>query len=541
MKFINSVENGITKVILDIEASTFKSYKFDLRDTICEFEGTRDFDFTIVNEFLDSQDEITRRHIARTLINMRRCIANSYHDDQAADKCICELSKFMKDLIGNLPMIPTGNLFEDLYNFSAKYTTSGKADSHANSRQMLVAASLLSALCVMIIHDFKTHFTDVSEPLQILYTIFEEAIRDCDVDGAKEFVEENRILVSKMDDDTASWVIESIYINDCMLRKHTPLLPMDVYVVENYTQRILSSKMYFANKRIKEMKEINKAEEQQRMENNKVSVNPLTDDEIKEFNTEVENNCLLPIRNGLKDALDAILLTVNYFYRHFPSDSGYPDLSTDDLIDSISTAVSTAMLKVDEMDAAELTKIAEHTNYAYDAFKLVEEYIPDGLLFRNYQPYVKGMNFPHERYLRKVVDILSILRIPAMQYEGSDIGYVTSIHLKNRLAEYLGGKSVFDCLPGDYGYTVYRNTPVGRPYDFIYPTAMSTLRLWADANLDDNSKDKFLLFLEKHELDVLYQFKSLHEKQLHNPLTKLDYEDTCTFFYRWFLKEQTTK
>ena len=270
------------------------------------------------------------------------------------------------------------------------------------------------------------------------------------------------------------------------------------------------------------------------------SVTSLTDDELKEFNKEIENNYLLPIRNGLKDALNTILLTVNYFYCHFPSDSGYPDLSTDDLIDSISTAVSTAMLKVDEMDAAELTKIAEHTNYAYDAFKLVEEYIPKGVLSQGYQPIVPGMNFPHEGYLRKVVDILSILRIPAMQYEGSDIGYVTSIHLKNRLAEYPGGKGVFDCLPGDYGYTVYRNTPVGRPYDFIYPTAMSTLRLWADANLDDNSKDKFLLFLVKHELDVLYQFKSLHEKQLHNPLTKLDYEDTCTFFYRWFLKEQAS-
>ena len=248
-------------------------------------------------------------------------------------------------------------------------------------------------------------------------------------------------------------------------------------------------------------------------------VTQLTDDEIKDFNTEVEHRCFLPIRNGLKDALDVILVAVNYFYRHFPSDAGYPDLSTDVLLDSISTAVSTVMLKVDEMDTTELAKIAEHTNYAYDAFKLVEEYIPKGVLSQGYQPYVKGMNFPHEGYLRKVVDILSILRIPAMQYEGSDIGYVTSIHLKNRLAEYPGGKSVFDCLPGDYGYTVYRNTPVGRPYDFIYPTAMSTLRLWADANLDDNSKDKFLLFLVKHELDVLYQFRSLHEKQLHNPLT----------------------
>ena len=270
------------------------------------------------------------------------------------------------------------------------------------------------------------------------------------------------------------------------------------------------------------------------------SVTSLTDDELKEFNKEIENNYLLPIRNGLKDALDAILLTVNYFYRHFPSDTGYPDFSTDDLIDSISTAVSTAMLKVDEMDATELTKIAEHTNYVYDAFKLVEEYIPKGVLSQGYQPIVPGMNFPHEGYLRKVVDILNILCSPAMQYKGSDIGYITATHLKNILAKFPGGNAITCTIPGDYGYTVYRNTPVGRPYDFIYPTAMSTLRLWADANLDDTSKDKFLLFLVKHELDVLYQFKSLHEKQLYNPRTKFDYEDTCTFFYRWFLKEQAS-
>ena len=270
------------------------------------------------------------------------------------------------------------------------------------------------------------------------------------------------------------------------------------------------------------------------------SVTPLTDEELKKFNTEAEYKCFLPIRKGIKDVLDVILITVKYYYRHISLGNEHPDFSADALTDSITKTITAVMHHVDEMDAAELTKIAEHTNYAYDAFKLVEEYIPKGVLSQGYQPIVPGMNFPHEGYLRKVVDILSILRIPAMQYEGSDIGYVTSIHLKNRLAEYPGGKGVFDCLPGDYGYTVYRNTPVGRPYDFIYPTAMSTLRLWADANLDDNSKDKFLLFLVKHELDVLYQFKSLHEKQLHNPLTKLDYEDTCTFFYRWFLKEQAS-
>lgn len=254
MEFINIVDDGITAVILDLNSLHLPEREIEWQEMVCKFEGTHDFDFTIINKFLASLDKATLIYIARTLINMRRCIANHENDDPAADKCVGKLRLFMKDLFDNLPMSHTGNLFGDLYNFSAKHTTSGKTDSHANGRQMFVAASLLSALCIMIIHDFKTHFTDVSEPLQILYPVFEEAIRDCDVDGAKEFVEENRTLVSNMDDGTASWVIEGIYINDCMLRKRTPLLPMDMYVIENHTQRILSSKMYVSKKKIKEMK-----------------------------------------------------------------------------------------------------------------------------------------------------------------------------------------------------------------------------------------------------------------------------------------------
>ena len=275
MKFVNIVEDGITKVILDLEAVTIPAFKLESRDTVCVFEGTHDFDFTIVNEFLASQNEHTLSYIARTLIDMRRCIVNSGHDDPAADECVGELKLSMYELVDNLPMSPTGNLFDDLYNFSAKYTTPDKVDIgyFKNDRQMLVAASLLSALCVMVIHNFKTHFTDVSEPLQILYPVFEETIRDSDVDGAMEFVERNRALVSNLDDDPASWVIEGIYINDCILRKHKLPLPIDADVIENLAQRILSSKTYFSSKRIREMKEINDAEEQQRNDRAKSTIN----------------------------------------------------------------------------------------------------------------------------------------------------------------------------------------------------------------------------------------------------------------------------
>ena len=542
MKFICSVENGTTFVALDLKAIPSLPGEFDYMRTICMFRGTyHAFDFTIINEFLSRLDKITLKHIVSTLSNMRRCIANSGHDDPAADKCVGEISQYMKELVEYTPMYLTGNILKELYRYSKKFITKNSRVSKSCSvidRKMFITASLLSALCVMVIHDFETHFTDVDEPLQVLYPVFEEAIKNSGIDGAKKFVEKCRTLMEDMNGDSASWVIEVIYINGCMIHDHGPGLPIDVAVIENYTQRILSSKSYFANKRIKEMKEINKAEEQQRMENNKVSVNPLTDDEIKEFNTEVENNCLLPIRNGLKDALDAILLTVNYFYRHFPSDAKYPDLSTDDLRDSITTAVSTATLKVDEMGTTELAKIAEHANYVYDAFKLVEQYIPDGVLFRNYQPMVRGMSFPHEGYLRKVLDILNILCIPAMQYKGSDIGYGTAMCLKSKLAEFPGGKTIISYIPGDPGYIVYNNKPLVHPYNSIYPTAMSTLRLWSEANLDDTFRDKFFAFLMRHESDI---FKYIQVKQLCNPLSEFAHKDMCTFFYRWFLNEQTTK
>ena len=329
MKFVNMVEDGIRKVILDLEAVTIPAFKLEPRDTVCwigVFEGTHDFDFTIVNEFLNSQNEHTLSYIARTLIDMRRCIINSGHSDAAAEKCVGELKLSMYELVDNLPMSPTGNLFEDLYNFSAKYTTPDKVDIgyFKNDRQMLVAASLLSALCVMVIHTFKTHFTDVSEPLQILYPVFEETIRASDVDGAMEFVERNRARVSNMDDDPASWVIEGIYINDCILRKHKLPLPIDVDVIEHLAQRILSSKTYFSSKRIREMKEINEAEERQRNDRAKSTINNgiLLDTAIiaaliirraalSRGNTYLSDNACIAYCNEIIKDVDKVIMELN--------------------------------------------------------------------------------------------------------------------------------------------------------------------------------------------------------------------------------------
>ena len=267
------------------------------------------------------------------------------------------------------------------------------------------------------------------------------------------------------------------------------------------------------------------------------SVTPLTDEELKKFNTEAEYKCFLPIRKGIKDVLDVILITVKYYYRHFSLGNEHPDFSADALTDSITKTITAVMHHVDEMDATELAKIAEHANYVYDAFKLVEPYIPDGVLPRSYQLIGITTQSPLDGYLRKVWDIFHILSITSTQYKGSDVGYGSAIYLKNHLAEYPGGKATTTVIPGDPGYVVYTNKPVVCTNVSIYQVVMLTLKQWADKNLDDNSKDKFFAFLLRHESGII---KYIKLEQLKNPLSGFDYTAACTFFYRWFLKEQAS-
>ena len=543
MKFVNIVENGITKVILDLEAVTIPAFKLESRDTVCVFEGTHDFDFTIINEFLSSQHESTLSYIARTLIDMRRCIVNSGHDDPAADECVGELRLSIFELFDTLPMSPTGNLFNDLYNFSAKYITPNEADSYcSNDVQMLVAASLLSALCVMVIHNFKTHFTDVSDPLQILYPVFEETIRDCGVDGAKEFVEGYRILVSNMDDDRASWVIEGIYINDCMLRKHKLPSPIEKAVIEHLTQRILSSKSYHSNKRMKEMREINKAEEQQRMKN-KMSVTPLTDEEFKEFSKKIKHGNSLPVREIFKDTLDIIQFTVEYYLKHSISNHKFVN-------DSCEKTISNIKSRVDEMSDDELMKITRHPNYIQDAFDLVRWFIPVGmyqcsqLIMDREIPRLSAVLGARKfrGYLRKVMDIYDILNTPTGQYLGADIKYFSSTSLEEFVNEFSDVRGTKRPTSDDLGYEIY-NTELRHPY-YVYLNEQPLDKVigdpdvflkWADENAKDIDKDEFFDFLTRHETEIFVYTKL---KPSYPNLTADEKDEICKTICRWFLKEQ---
>ena len=84
--------------------------------------------------------------------------------------------------------------------------------------------------------------------------------------------------------------------------------------------------------------------------NNKLSVTPLTEDEVKKFNKEIDCILCSPVRNNIKDALDAILITVKSFYRSLPAEAAE---QTDGLINATTKVVSAAMRSVDEMDAVD--------------------------------------------------------------------------------------------------------------------------------------------------------------------------------------------
>lgn len=265
--------------------------------------------------------------------------------------------------------------------------------------------------------------------------------------------------------------------------------------------------------------------------NNKLSVTPLTDDEVKKFNKEIDCILCSPVRNSIKDALDAILFTVKVFYRNFPSAVEHPELSTDDLIDATVTAISTAMLRVDEMGVAELRRIAERADYAYVALKLVEAYIPNGMLSCDQLSDVNNYVSVRSRYLRKVSDICDITDTRTNWYNGADINYTSALCLKSRLAECLGGETLARSIniPGDPGYIIYGN--ILPTWNTEQPSVISMLKQWADENVDDSCKDKFFAFLMRHEADV-FNYAKVHKHDIEKS------DDVYVFFYRWFLKEQ---
>lgn len=215
MKLVSITENKITKVMLDLETLALPEVEFTPEDTVCDIgRDHSDLTFKVVNEFLATLIEDETKILATGLIDMRKAIAkygNNYH---GVWECSDELTGILVGLVTN----PVLKLFEALTAFSDKYIPVENSEERPqditectltrNEQRMLIATSLLSSLCVMVIHDFETHFSNlsvpdvtlyphlenVSIPDVALYPAFENAIK-ADSAAAKSFIEIMRAIM----------------------------------------------------------------------------------------------------------------------------------------------------------------------------------------------------------------------------------------------------------------------------------------------------------------------------------------------------------
>lgn len=290
------------------------------------------------------------------------------------------------------------------------------------------------------------------------------------------------------------------------------------------------------------MKEINEAEEQQRMKN-KMSVTPLTDDEFKEFRKKIKHGNSLPVREIFKDTLDIIQFTVEYYLKHSISNHKFVN-------DSCEKTISNIKSRVDEMSDDELMKITRHPNYIQGAFDLVRWFIPVGmyqcsqLIMDREIPRLSAVLGARKfrGYLRKVMDIYDILNTPTGQYLGADIKYFSSTSLEEFVNEFSGIKGTKRPTSDDLGYEIY-NTELRHPY-WVYLNEQPLDKVigdpdiflkWADENAKDIDKDEFFDFLTRHETEIFVYTKL---KPSYPNLTADEKDEICKTICRWFLKEQ---
>ena len=280
------------------------------------------------------------------------------------------------------------------------------------------------------------------------------------------------------------------------------------------------------------------------MENNKISVTPLTDEEIKEFNKEADHVLFLPYRQQLKMALDVIKLTCwNYCITQ-------PKLMP---VDTILSNIDEVIENVDKMDGAELREKLTRDNFAKVAYDLTKDVLPPDMLAASYDWETGGISTTSvPNYIWKIFDICTLINTPVRMYKRVDPGYSTALQLKEVLAEFPGGKMIGNMifpsyrlnnqdLPSTWPLASVYNSKSGHPW----PDAVNdsntqiAMRNWMNCHLsDDREAFGSFIFIEHSELPHIYA-------QMNYPcaqsLDETQVAEICTFVYRWFLKEKNEK
>ena len=280
------------------------------------------------------------------------------------------------------------------------------------------------------------------------------------------------------------------------------------------------------------------------MENNKISVTPLTDEEIKEFNKEADRVLFLPYRQQLKMALDVIKLTC---WNHCIAQ---PKLMP---VDTILSNIDEVIENVDKMDGAELREKLTRDNFAKVAYDLTKDFLPQDMLAMSYDWQNNGMpTTPIPNYIWKIFDICTLINTPVWAYKRVDPGHSTALKLKEVLAEFPGGRMIGNMIFPSYALN-NQDLPASMPITDVYTRTIK--RMWMDALIDMNTQTAIRNWMhnnldEDHDAFASFFFED-HCNLPHScvqmkypgaqSLDETQVAEICTFMYRWFLKEKNEK
>lgn len=237
MKFIQTTENEHTKIMLDLENLTLPEMVVTADDVTFDIDDDNSRDYSYVNEFLATLTDDRAVILATGLVNMQRAV--NKHED--AKECAKEFGDILTELTQNLTLDLVRSLRTFSHNTYVSRDISHPTIWHRPVEEMIIAASLLSALCVIPLNNliFRRYY----RPSEIAQ-LFEDAIKNSCPDGER-FVNYIRDVVDtalgeKVRMFSKNWPVSLIYVNQHATRTDVIARGIAEYVICKFSKHVLS-------------------------------------------------------------------------------------------------------------------------------------------------------------------------------------------------------------------------------------------------------------------------------------------------------------
>lgn len=244
MKFVKITENEHTKVMLDLEGLNLPEMAVAAEDVTLNIANDNKRNYRFVNEFLATLTDDRAAILATGLINMQRAV--NKHED--VKECVNEFN----DILISLTQNPVLNLVGALRTFSHNNYVSHSSDSTMiwvrSTKEMITAASLLSALCTIPLRHLLRRYDDVHGTgcrLSDIALLFENAIKNSGDDGER-LVNYIRDIVDTASVPGKNVAIRLIYVNQFATNEDILARGVAEHVIGRFSTHILSS--YIFNK-----------------------------------------------------------------------------------------------------------------------------------------------------------------------------------------------------------------------------------------------------------------------------------------------------